>query len=97
LIADEFASKTGWDVYVPDILQGDHAPLDKIHMDPSVQKGKPLLQRLTTALRTVSSFVFAVGPTFFWRHRMAVTMPLAKKFLLDLRRTKHIKRVGMVG
>ncbi|ORY89014.1 Alpha/Beta hydrolase protein [Leucosporidium creatinivorum] len=97
IIADRLAEATGYDVWVPDLLEGDYPPMSKLYLIEKPIKGKPLLERAGIWVKVVFSQLRFVGATFFYRHRRAVLLPLATRFCTALKKEKGIGRIGMVG
>lgn len=52
--------------------------MDRISTVDKPLAGRPLLQKVTDVAKMLGTFMWHAGPTFFWRHRMAVLLPLAK-------------------
>ncbi|POY72332.1 hypothetical protein BMF94_4634 [Rhodotorula taiwanensis] len=101
IIADWFAEKTGWPVFVPDLLEGDHidpaslgSNLDALE-EPMAKK--PFLTRMAITLGAVWTFGYKIGPRFLARHSMGHVVPLAEKFCHDLEKEKGFKSLGYVG
>lgn len=97
LIADALAKATSLPVYVPDYLEGDYVDPAKLHLDETLQSERPRFQRITTVVKMLVSFLVTTGPTFIYRHRAAVTVPIVEKFCTALRAGKGINRLGAVG
>lgn len=81
LNADRIAEATSFPVFVPDLLQGDPAPIDRLKAT-LIEKPfghLPLLKRLSIWARAVVGMLVYVGPSWVYRHRMGVVVPLATK------------------
>ncbi|KAI5475238.1 carboxymethylenebutenolidase [Pseudohyphozyma bogoriensis] len=95
IVADELAARTGMDVYVPDLLQGDYANAAFLNVASATPNAsKPLLERVSSWTKSTLGFLWFVGPTFVYRHRMSVMVPLAVK---DLKKEVGAKELGMAG
>ncbi|BGP34208.1 hypothetical protein JCM10296v2_006023 [Rhodotorula toruloides] len=101
ILADWFADKTGFPVFVPDYFEGDY--IDTSTIKPQLtaldepMKNKSFLQRTWTLISLVSAMLVKVGPRYLYRHRMSRCVPLAEKFCRDLREQKGFKRLGCIG
>ena len=79
LIADALTKATSLPVYVPDYLQGDYVDPSKLPLVESPVAHKPLVERVMILAKTLFSFMYHTGPTFIYRHRAAVTVPIVEK------------------
>ncbi|GAA5857130.1 hypothetical protein JCM9279_006019 [Rhodotorula babjevae] len=101
LMADWFAAKSGLDVLVPDVFEGDYVNASRIQpqidlMDEPT-KGKSFLWRLKYHANALYAFYFGIGPTYLFRHSATHTLSLAEKFCLDMRKEAGYTRIGFVG
>ena len=83
LIADALAKATSLPVYVPDYLEGDYVDPAKLHLDETLQSERPRFQKITTVVKMLVSFLVTTGPTFIYRHRAAVTVPIVEKVRIN--------------
>ncbi|CAF0827424.1 unnamed protein product [Rotaria sordida] len=93
IIADEVSEKSGFDVYVPDLLRGDaiHSSLMKNMPEESGEK-----MSISARLRYAGNLVTSLAPWLF-RHRQSVTLPLVQKFFQTLRSEKGVTKIEAVG
>ncbi|CAF1436847.1 unnamed protein product [Didymodactylos carnosus] len=85
MTADEVSDKSGFDVYVPDLFNGDPIASSLLKDMPEVP-----------GENFVGKFVTSIGPWLF-NHRQAVTVPIVEKFLQALRSEKAVTRIEAVG
>ncbi|CAF1462131.1 unnamed protein product, partial [Rotaria sordida] len=88
MTADEVSEKSGFDVYVPDLFNGDPVPTSVLEGMPEAPNEA---RSIGAKLRFVGKFVTSLGPWMF-RHRQAVTLPIVEKFFKALRSEKGVTR-----
>ncbi|KAJ1566834.1 hypothetical protein HK405_008229 [Cladochytrium tenue] len=93
LVADRFASK-GFNVVVPDILNGD--ALDPEHIEPVMELTQGILHAATKTMRAISLLPSLVA--FTMRHGDASTLPIIRAVAADLRAApRSATKLGAVG
>lgn len=97
IMADEIAEKTGFSVYVPDFLQGDYPPRDKITTIDTPINGLPFFRRISIFLGSLWTILRFLGPSWLYRHRNAVSLPLLENFGAALKAEKGVTDIGVVG
>ncbi|CAF2136641.1 unnamed protein product [Rotaria magnacalcarata] len=93
ITADELSEKSGFDVYVPDLFDGDAVATSLLKDMPEVPGEK---QSIGTKLSVAGKLLTSLGPWLF-RHRQAITLPIIEKFFKTLRLEKGITRIQAVG
>ncbi|BGP26577.1 hypothetical protein JCM10295v2_005530 [Rhodotorula toruloides] len=95
ILADWFAEKTGFPVFVPDYFEGDY--IDTSTIKPQLaaleepMKNKTFLERTLIKISLISGMLLKVGPRYFLRHRMS------RCFCRDLKEQNGFKRLGWIG
>jgi len=93
MTADEVSEKSGFDVYVPDLFNGDPIPSSLLKDMPQAPGEK---MPMGAKFKLAGKFVTSLGPWLFF-HRAAVTVPIVEKFLRALRSEKEVTRIEAVG
>ncbi|CAF1161877.1 unnamed protein product [Adineta steineri] len=93
ITADEIAEKSGFDVYVPDLFNGEPLPSSLLSYMPD-EAGKKL--SFGNKLAMGGKMLTTAGPWLI-RHRQAVTLPIVETFLKTLRSEKGATRIQAVG
>ncbi|CAF3097145.1 unnamed protein product [Rotaria sp. Silwood2] len=93
ITADALSDKSGFDVYIPDLFNGDA-------IAPSFREGTPEVpgeqMSIGTKISFAGKFLTTLAPWLF-RHRQAVTLPVVDKFFKTLRSEYGITRIQAVG
>ncbi|KAM0750124.1 hypothetical protein T439DRAFT_302039 [Meredithblackwellia eburnea MCA 4105] len=97
LVADSLSEALEITVFVPDVLEGDHVPGDKLVKIDSPLGPRPLYTKVWLILTMIASFMWYVGPRWASRHGADKTVPLMVQFCEALRKERHVSRLGMVG
>lgn len=94
IIADAFAKKGDFLVYVPDFFKGDPVPLKRVDtLIPVDARRQSTLSKYTGLLAMLPSFIAWQG-----RHKFKTTDKVCMDFLRELRRAAPTsKKIGMVG
>ncbi|UJR34566.1 hypothetical protein I4U23_027342 [Adineta vaga] len=93
IIADEVSEKTGMDVYVPDLFNGDALSSSHLKGSPEVPGEK---KSFVTKLNFVGKLLTEIGPWMI-RHRQGVTLPIVERFFKTLRDERNATRIQAVG
>ncbi|CAF3493146.1 unnamed protein product [Rotaria socialis] len=93
ITADELAEKSGYDVYIPDLFNGD--PIASSFLE-NVPQNPGEKMCIGAKIRLAGKFVTSFAPWLF-RHRQAVTLPIAEKIFKALRSEKGVTRIQAVG
>ncbi|CAF2374485.1 unnamed protein product [Rotaria sp. Silwood2] len=93
ITADELSEKTGFDVYIPDLFNGDAIASSFLQGIPQVPGEK---MSIGSKITFAGKFITSLVPWLF-RHRQAVTLPIVEKFFKALRSEKGVTRVQAVG
>ncbi|KAM0281492.1 hypothetical protein ACHAQH_003522 [Verticillium albo-atrum] len=92
LIADRYANKGGYKVYLPDFMNGRAAPVSMLANMRTVFGEANLLSKAYN----ISSALLAFGP-FFYYNRIGVTYPRVKAFTSAVRAAEPALPLGAVG
>ncbi|CAF1328329.1 unnamed protein product [Adineta ricciae] len=93
IIADEVSEKTGMDVYVPDLFNGDAVHSSFMKDAPEAPGEK---KSIGAKLSLVGKLLTQLGPWII-RHRQGVTLPIVEKFFKALRAERNATRIQSVG
>ncbi|EGY21182.1 hypothetical protein VD0002_g3681 [Verticillium dahliae] len=92
LIADRYADKGGYKVYLPDFMDGHAAPVSVLANMRSIFGDANLLSK---AHHLISALLVVVP--FFYRNRFGITHPRVKTFFAAVRADEPALSLGAVG
>ncbi|CAF1057466.1 unnamed protein product [Adineta steineri] len=93
MTADEISEKSGFDVYVPDICNGDPVASSFLSNMPEAPGEK---MSIGAKIGMTAKMVTTFGPWII-RHRQAITLPIIEKFLKTLRSENGVNRIEVAG
>ncbi|UJR07366.1 hypothetical protein I4U23_011652 [Adineta vaga] len=93
IIADEVSEKSGFDVYIPDLFNGDAVHSSFMKGMPEVPGDK---MSIGGKLNYAGKVLTQLGP-WIVRHRQGVTLPIVEKFFKTLRTERYVTRIEAVG